>query len=464
MANNGKAKLTEGPINRTLVRLTLQMLIGILAMVAFNLANTYFVGKLGTKELAAISFTFPVVLVVSSLALGLGVGASAVISTAIGEGNHRRVQRLTTDSLLLAVLVVAFFVTIGLFTIDFVFGLMGATPDVLPLVRQYMAIWYLGAVFVVVPMVGNNAIRATGDTKTPSMIMLVAVGVNIALDPLLIFGLGPIPAMGLAGAATATVIGRATTLLVSFYVLYRREKMITLVRPHLPDLLANWQRILFIGLPAAGTNIIVPVSTGVITGMVAAYGPAAVAALGVASRVEMFAMTVVMALASVLVPFVGQNVGAGNINRTTAGIRAGLRFGLLWGALMAVLLGLAARPIGAIFNDDPAVVSNVARYLWLVPASYALLNVLSLSAAILNVLRRPFHAAGLSALRMIVLYIPLAVAGANFFGLPGIFGAAGVANLLSGAAAWLVLNRSLAQEKAAHPAAVEAASLSEGLL
>ncbi len=123
--------------------------------------------------------------------------------------------------------------------------------------------------FVVVPMVGNNAIRATGDTKTPSLIMVLAILINLSLDPLLIFGIGPFPRLELEGAAIATVIARATTFTVSLLVLTKREKMITLARTKLSEIAASWKKILFIGLPAAGTMII--------TRMISDYGTAIVA-------------------------------------------------------------------------------------------------------------------------------------------------------------------------------------------
>ena len=231
MKKAGRANLTEGAVGRTLIKLTIPMFLAILAMVVFNLVDTAFVGRLGTEELAAISFTFPVVLVINSLAGGLGVGASAVISQAIGKGDRYRVQRLTTDSLGLSVMVGVVFVSIGLVTIDPLFRLLGATPEVLPLIRQYMTLWYIGVIFVVIPMVGNAAIRATGDTRTPATIMMVAAGINIILDPILIFGLGFFPGLGIAGAALATVIARAITLGASLWVLVRRERMVIWSRP-----------------------------------------------------------------------------------------------------------------------------------------------------------------------------------------------------------------------------------------
>jgi putative MATE family efflux protein len=447
MNNTGRANLTEGPVGRTLIALTIPMLLAVLTMVVFNLVDTAFVGRLGTEELAAISFTFPVVLVINSLAGGLGVGASAVISRAIGRGDRYRVQRLTTDSLALAVMVVAVFSLIGLATIDPLFRLLGATPDVLPLIRQYMTLWYIGVIFVVIPMVGNAAIRATGDTRTPAIIMMVAAGVNLALDPLLIFGVGIVPGLGLTGAALATVIARAMTLIASLWVLVRRERMVIWSRPKVEEVLQSWRQVLYVGLPAAGTNVLVPISAGIITGMVAAYGPEAVAALGVGSRIESLGLGVIMALASVLTPFVGQNWGADRLDRVRLSVSYAQRFALLWGALLFITLVAFGRSVALVFNEDAIVVATLVDYLRIVPLSYGLLGVLMLANAALNALNRPLQSALLTILRLFVLYIPLALVGSALLGLQGIFGAAAIANGLAGITAFFWLRRILTGDK-----------------
>ncbi len=435
-----KAVLIEGPIGKILFRLTVPMIFGILGMVAFNLVDTYFVGQLGTIELAALSFTLPVVLVVSSLAMGLGMGVAAVVSRAIGEGDTRRVRELTTDSLILALILVVVCVVVGLLTIEPVFRLIGANAETLPLIKQYMQIWYPGMIFVVIPMVGNNAIRALGDTKTPSAIMLVAVLINCLMDPLLIFGIGPFPRLELAGAAIATVIARASTLIVSLYVLIHREKMVAFALRPIKAISLSWRSILFIGLPAAGTRIIIPLVIGVITRLVASYGPEAVAAFGVASRIEIFALAVIWALASVIGPFVGQNWGAGEPERVRAGIGKSERFSIFWGLGMFLLFFLTARPIAAIFNDNQAVIETIVMYLRVVPIAFGLEGILILLAAALYVLHKPFHAMGLVVTQMVILYIPLAHIGSHFFGLKGIFIAAAVAYGLSGILAHFIAN------------------------
>lgn len=450
MNHSKKARLTEGGVFKTLATMVIPMLMAIMTMVGFNLVDTYFIGQLGTTELAAISFTFPVIMLLASLSQGLGVGASAVISRAIGEGDHDRVRRLTTDGLLLSLLIVIVFGSIGLLTIDPLFTALGAKPDVLPFIREYMALWYIALMFVVVPMVGNSAIRATGDATTPAIIMFIAVGVNLVLDPLLIFGIGDWQGMGIQGAALATAISRMVTMVASLWVLTRREKMLTFVKPALADVTSSWRKILHVGIPAAGTQMLNPISIAIITRLVAAYGSPAVAAFGVASRIEFFAIAVMMAVSTVLTPFVGQNWGAGKLDRVDRAITLSERFAIGWGVLIAVILALFGRPIAGLFDNNPEVIAWLVIYLLIVPISYTMQGTLLAVNATLNALNRPLQSTALMILRLLVLYVPLAAIGSALYGLIGIFGAASLANLLAGAAAmwWLhnVMRRELAAD------------------
>jgi putative MATE family efflux protein len=448
MGSTNKAILTEGSVGKTLIRLTIPMIFGMVGLVTFNLVDAFFVGRLGTAELAALSFTFPVVMVINSLALGLGTGAGAVISRAIGEGDHVRVKRLTTDSLILSVLFVMCFVIAGLLTIEPVFRLLGANAQTVPLIKQYMRIWYLGVGFVVIPMVGNNAIRATGDTRTPGIIMIVAMIVNMTLDPLFIFGIGPFPRLEIAGAALATVIARATTFTVALWVLGYRDRMLAPVLAPLSRIVASWKSILYIGVPTAASRIIVPLAMGAVTRIAAGYGPETVAAFGVATRIEFFALTVVRALSTVLAPFIGQNWGAGKLDRVKSGITYSNKLSFGWGAVMFVVLALAARSIAGIFNANPAVVSTIVLYLRIVPIGYGIHGSFILAGAALNVLHRPLHAAGLSITQMFALYLPFALAGSYLFGLAGLFTGLLAAMIAGGVIAHLILRNAVRAETA----------------
>ena len=435
-----------------LVRLTIPMVFGILSMVLYNLVDTLFVGRLGKDQLAALSFTFPVVLVISSLALGLGMGASAAVSRAIGAGDHARVKRLTTDSLLLGLIVVAVTATIGLLTIDPLFRMLGAGEVTLPYIRDYMTIWYPGMVFVVFPMIGNNCIRATGDTRTPGIVMMIGAGANAALDPLLIFGLGPFPALGIQGAAAATLIGRSITFAVAVSVLAFRERMIDLRPDRFVNVLASWKQVLYVGIPTAATRMIVPVGAGIVTRIVSEYGPEAVAGYGVATRLEFFSLAIVNALATVVGPFVGQNLGAGRYDRVREGFTTGERLSAVVGVGFFLIFLALARPIASIFTPAAEVIDVTTLYVRIVSASYALQGIYRISVPTLNVLRRPMHAAGLGVAEMFGLVVPLGLLGSRLFGIPGVFVAVALAYAVTGLLASFVVRRTIARAAATRTA------------
>lgn len=432
-----KPKLTEGPVPLQLLRLSLPMLWGILSVLAFSLADTYFVAQLGTSELASMSFIFPVVTVLASVAMGLGTGTASVIARAIGEGDRQKVQRLTTDSLLLSLVIVSILATLGLATIVPLFSTLGAGPELLPLIQDYMSIWYVGMIFLVIPIVGNSAIRASGNTAIPSLIMTLAAAANILVDPLLIFGWGPFPALGLQGAALATLLSRASTLVASLVFLHFRERLLLFTVPNLKAMVANWRSLLSVGLPAAAANLISPLSVGFVTSLMAEYGAEAVAGFGLASRLEALVLIAPIALSASLSPFVGQNFGAQQYERVKQALQLSFWFCLGWGALVAVLMRTSAPTVAAWFNSDPDVIANASIYLTLVPVSYGALGIVLAASSAFNALGKPLSALGMSFSRLLLLFVPLAYLGNQLFGISGIFGAACLSNGIVGIGAWL---------------------------
>ncbi|MBF0455852.1 MAG: MATE family efflux transporter [Magnetococcales bacterium] len=431
-----RRNLTHGEVLHRLAQLSLPMAWGVFMVLSFYLVDTFFIGLLGTRELAAISFTFPVVSATASIAMGLGVGALSVISRTIGRGDHVGGRRYATHSLMLALLVVGLFVVLGLATIDPLFRALGAGEELLPMIRQYMELWYAGMIFLVVPMVGNSIIRASGDARFPSLIMTIAAVSNLILDPLLIFGLAGFPRLELQGAAWASLVSRAITLLASLYVLHFRLKLIDFSFPAWSSLFQSWKKILHIGLPAAATNMIAPVLTGLLTTIVAQYGSSAVAAFGVASRIEMFFLVPFVALSAGLGPFMGQNFGAKKFSRLREAIRLGTLFSLLWGGLITVLCWFAAEWIVQTINKESEVVVYGVLYLTLVPMSYGAIGVIYAASASFNALGSPLSASLLALTRTFFLTVPLAWLGHTFWGLPAVFGAISLANLLVGGVAF----------------------------
>ena len=427
-----EASLTKGPVAPTLARLSLPMVFGLFSVIAFNLADTFFVAQLGAQPLAAMSFTFPVVLLLMGVAMGLGTGTTSVLSRAIGAGHPERVRRLASDSLSLALLSVCVVAGVGMLSIDPLFVLLGAPPDVLPLIRSYMLIWYPGMVFLVVPMVANASIRASGDTRMPAMIMVGGTLTNVLLDPLFIFGMWGFPRMGLEGAAVATVIARAGTMVASLAILHFRDRLLDFRPPRLRDVWDSWKGIGHIALPATATNIAEPVALATVTRLVAGYGPDAVAAWGAGSRLAAFTLIPVFALGSGLVPFVGQNWGAGLVQRVTEARRYGFIFAFVWGLAAWGILYAAARPLAMLFSAEAAVIEFLVVFMRVMPLGFALYGVFSVSEETLNAIGRPLAATLQTVVHMFLFYIPLAYFGSHVMAWPGLMGGLALADSLGG--------------------------------
>lgn len=424
--------LTSGSILKHLLRLTLPMLVGIISMVAFNLVDLYYVGKLGERELAALSFTFPVITVIFSLVQGMGIGATAIVAKSIGSGNKNRAAMETSASLILGVALAGIFVILGLSTLEFTFQTLGAQNDLIPMISDYMSVWYFAVLFVVVPFIGNSAMRATGDAKTPSMIMVFAVIVNGILDPIFIFGLGPIPALGIQGAALATAISRFFTLVLSLYVLYAKKELISLTFRPLKDLWMCWKAVLFIGIPTGLSRMITPISASIITALLATYGEYAVSAYGVGTRLEFLTATVLIAMSASISPFTGQNWGAKKYLRIKEALKLASLSSLAWGLISAILFYFVGVQLASIFSDDAKVVETTALFLSIVPISFGFQGITMIVNANLNTMNRPLTASILIIVQMFVIYIPLAYLGSMLEGVRGIFIALLTAYIIGG--------------------------------
>ena len=413
------------------------MVWGVLAMMAFYLTDTWFVAQLGSDELAAMSFCFPVVMVLISLGIGLMAGTSSTIARALGARDSKRVQRLTTDALALSLALSLLVGGIGLLTIDPVFRALGTPPEILPMVRDYMTVWYAGYPAFLLPMVGIGAIRATGGTRIQSSLMIGGAALNLVLDPLLIFGLLGSPRLEIQGAAIATVLARSVTLIIGGWAIHWRLRMLDFTVPRRAALLASWRSVLHVGLPAAGTNMIIPAANAVIIALVATFGTEAVAGFGAAVRIEGVVLVAFYALSAIIGPFVGQNLGAGKPARIITALTLTTKFCILFGLLLAALLWAVGGQVLAWFSDSAAVVSAGRLYLLIVSVSFGAEGIVMVTNAAFNGLGRPLPAVAISLLRMLVLYLPAALLLAGPFGLTGVFAAACVANIITAAVAHL---------------------------
>ena len=425
--------LLEGDVPSALRRMAVPMLLGMVAMILVNLVDTYWVSRLGTQALAAVSFAFPIQALVINISLGLLIGTSVVVAQAIGGGRAQEARRLTTDASVLALLIVVVVSGTGLLFQDELFRLMGAEGQLLEDVKEYMTPWFVGVAFLVIPMIANGALRAQGDAKTPMRIMMLGAGLNAVLDPLLIFGLGPVPAMGLQGAAIATVVARFIGMLVVFYILIKKARLLEFAGLERSALIASWKRVGRVALPAVITNAIGPLAVGVLTAVVATHGEEAVAAWGIGARVDAVLLLTPFALAGAVSPFVGQNWGAHLDARVAEGLRKSLIFVLLFGIGSALICVALAPILAAAFSDDAAVQDTLVSYLHIIPIGYAFIGIVAVCSSAFNAVDRATRSSVLSLLRSLGFALPAAMLGNHLAGLEGLFSGLILASLASSA-------------------------------
>ena len=398
--------LATGPIGAQLARLSFPMLAGISSVMVAAAAETVFVGWLGTDALATLTFATAFLFAVMSVAMGLGMGVSSLMSRTAGEGDLDAARDIGARTLLLA-LGIAVVVGIGCWYIaPVVFRMQGVPAELESASVEFARIWLLGLPFLLLPMVAGMMLRALGDAVMAGIFMVAMSGIQIAFAPPLMFGIGDWEGAGINGAAWASVFAR---LLVCFALvrvlgragLYRRLGSVRTV-------LATWFEVLRLSVPVMASNLIVPIYAVVIIGMTVAHGASVVAGIGVAMRVEALAIMVFMALASAMAPMVGQNFGCAKFERVGRASSLVNRFCLLWGLLLWVLLVFFGPFLLSAFTNSQEVVRAGYEFLAITAASYGLFGISMVAGSSFVAIGRSVNSLVLSLLRTFAFVVPLA--------------------------------------------------------
>ncbi|MEO1574335.1 MAG: MATE family efflux transporter [Pseudomonadota bacterium] len=441
--------ILKGPINPTLRRMTGPMVVGILFTMLFQAVDTFFISKLGTVELAAISFTFPVTFTMLNLVIGLGIAMSIIVGQAIGQGRMNKAARITTESMILTIAVTFALAMAGLASIDVLFTWLGADAQTLTFIHDYLDVWFLFSLLLAVPLLCNSAIRATGDTKWPSILMMISGFVNVVLDPVFIFGFGPVPAMGMAGAAWATVASWVFASSAALYLLVVREKLLVFSLPPLSEAMDVWRQLVRLAAPICLANMLGPIAAGALTAIVAQFGQSAVAAFGVGARVEAFTLVVAFAITAALSPYMSQNLGAGQTTRALRALRNCAKFVLVFQLVVYALQFLAAPMIAGWFSTDPEVLPVAVLYMRIMPIGVVCYAVIVVINTAFNAHQQSGRTLSMSLLRVGLFVVPLSWLGARVYDLVGLFGGAVVGSLLGLFAVLMSYRQMLAQNQAA---------------
>ena len=434
-------RFTEGAVSGHVIRLSGFMIMGFLAMTVAQLIEAVYLGLVGTDELAAVAFTFPVVMALSAMTRGIGIGTGAVLARTMGGGDRERSARLASHGLLL---VLAFTLVCSFLLITYahqLFALLGAREHTLDLVVSYVVIFAFGFPFFGLSMVGAGLMRSIGDPRFPGYVLAGGSVAQVVLGPFLIFGWLGLPAMGIEGAAWAFALARGVSFVMVVYWFFVKEQMF---RSSLDSFGESCRAILHVGIPAMVSNMVQPISMAITTRLLAGMGAGVVAGFGVASRFESLIHMVIIGIASSTGPLVGQNWGARKFDRVNEVLRIANRYCLSWSVIGATIMWIGAAFLVGLVNEDAVLLATAIAFLYIVPISEGFEGLVGVATGSFNALSKPMPPLAVSVFRTLIVYVPMAIIGARLFGYVGVFVATAVANVLGGSAAW-VWNRRMLQ-------------------
>lgn len=374
--NGFRRDLTKGPIAQTLLALAFPIFLGNVLQTAYNITDTFWVGRLGAESLAAVSISFPIIFLLISLAGGMAMAGTILVSQYRGKGDKRMVDHVSEQTLIMLLFFSLIFTVIGYFASEPLLWLIGAEEAVAADAVAYLQMSFLGFVFVLGFFGIQALLRGVGEVKIPIYIVLVTVLLNFLLDPLFIFGWGPIPAFGVAGAALATIGTQSLATLIGLFVLFGGRYDIHIRRECLKPDIGMMGRIFRLGFPTSLEHVSRSLGMTAITILAVSFGTIAVAAFGIGIRIFTFILIPAFSLAMATTTMVGQSMGAGKIKRAerTSKIAATMGFFLL--LIAGAVVFLDAEIIAAAFiPDNPAVIKASAEMLRIMSLGFGFLGI-----------------------------------------------------------------------------------------
>ncbi|CCU80993.1 Multi antimicrobial extrusion protein (Na(+)/drug antiporter), MATE family of MDR efflux pumps [Halanaerobium saccharolyticum subsp. saccharolyticum DSM 6643] len=430
--NNREAILNDS-IPKTLFKLSWPIMVGNTMQVLYNLADTFWVGKLGADSVAAISVGFPLVFLLISIGGGMTIAGTTLVAQYTGSDNKKMADHVAGQIFSLVIFLSLIFGAAGFIFDRTILGWIGAPANIMDEAVAYLDIIFAGVAFMFIFFVFTALLRGVGDTKTPMKMMVFSTLFNIILDPFLILGWGFFPQMGVRGAAIATVLARALAGLYGVYLLFKGEKGIKLYAKNLiPDFKVQ-KRIIKLGTPSAAEQSIIALGMTFLMGIVSEFGTLAVAAYGIGNRILSVVMMPMRGLSMATTTMVGQTMGADDPDRAEkiAWTAVGLTFSLMMSMILVTQFFPAQ--IISVFNDNPKVVAIGVDFLKIVGLSFGFLGVRI-------VIGGSFRGAGNTVAAMVLAVValwgfrvPLARLLSNYFqlGTTGIWWGMFISNFLS---------------------------------
>ncbi|MBN2880820.1 MATE family efflux transporter [Candidatus Woesearchaeota archaeon] len=357
-----REEILTGNMSKTIFKLALPTMIAFLLHTGFNVVDTIFVGMISSDAIAAVTLVFPIFFFVFALGNGLGLGTASAISRFLGAGRKQEASNVAEHAYLISVIAGVFFAVIGLVFSREIFTLMGASESLVNLVLQYSFWILLGFPFMIFSMVSNSILRGEGDMKSPMIAMGIASIMNIILDPLFIFGIGPFPEMGVGGAAFATFLSRLFAFFYSTWFVFTGRSNVKISIANFKFKVAYIWDILKVGIPSSLDRIVMSVAMSIQTKIASLFGDIAIAAFGLSFRAESIIFMPSMAFGSAILTMVGQNIGAKNDSRARLIAIKGSVIAAIFASIIGLIFYFFPEIIIRVFTSDTVLIDSSKGY------------------------------------------------------------------------------------------------------
>ena len=359
-----RQRLLEGPIAPALIRLAVPIILGNALQTGYQLTDAFWVGRLGASAVAAVAISFPVTFLVIALGAGFAMAGATLSAQYMGAGRQDLVNHVAAQTMLAVAVSSVILGTVGFLLTPHLLRLLGVAPDVYAGALGFMRVSFIGIIFVFLYAMFQALMRGIGETKIPLYIVLATVLLNFALDPLFIFGWGPVAGHGVTGAALATLATQALAALAAMTILLRGRHGIALAWSDLRPDIGYIKRAFFLGFPGSIELSTRGLGLVIMSFLVASFGTLPIAAYGVGSNIVQVVTILAMGLSMAVSTLVGQNIGAGNVQRAarTALLGNAIAFGVL--SLAGILAYVFAPLLVAFFvPGDAEVIAEGARFI-----------------------------------------------------------------------------------------------------
>lgn len=427
--NQEKIKLMKDErISVALLKLGMPTMIGMLVSAFYNLIDAYFVGHLGTSQMAAVSITFPISQIIIGLAMTFGTGASSYIARLLGENNDQQANRTATTALVTSLVTGVIFITIILIFLDPLLVALGATGTILPYARAFALIYISGCILNIFNVTMNNVVTAEGAANLTMFSMLLSAGLNIVFNPLFIDVFG----WGIQGSAMATVTAQVFTLLVYVWYIARKKGYLRFSLRYFSFDKTIYAQIFKIGIPVLVFQLLSSIAIGMTNTAASSHGDAAVAAMGIVTRILSVGTYVVFGYMKGFQPIAGYNFGARNYERVTQALHLSLRWATVFCAAVAVfMIAFPGAIIGLFSKQDPTVIAIGSQALRGNGYLFSFFGFQMVYGSLFLALGKAKEGALLSMSRQGIFFIPIILILPKFFGINGVIYAQPLADVLA---------------------------------